>query len=146
MGVEMPPKIDRKETLRGRVSRMKPDDAIEHLLYLVEAHIPSPEAIDWWSLPGVHLTPKEKLLVLSLARYPGRLFTTEQLMVQLYGENMDNAPDDQIIRVFLSKLRKRLAPLGFVFETVHSLGYRLHVPANIEFPWSKKEEECSSSS
>lgn len=146
MGVEMVAKLRRKETLREVVGRMKPDDAIEHLLYLVEAFVPSEEEVLSWSLPGVHLTPIQKTLTLALARHPGRLFSTEQIMVQLYGENMDTAPDDKIVKVLLSHLRRKLTPLGFVFETVWGMGYRLHVPENVKFPWSKTEEECSSSS
>lgn len=41
--------------------------------------------------------------------------------------NPDNPTDKKIVDVVVCKLRKKLAPLGLILHTIHSLGYEMNV-------------------
>lgn len=142
-GVRLPRsrgKYSGARSLRQTIGDMKPAAAIEHLLGIIETYIPPLEEVCGWFLPGVRLTPLQTRLVLALARHPGRLFSTEQIMLKLYGDLNTDAPSPKIVQVLICKVRPLIAPLGFSIETVYGHGVRMHVPDGIEFPWNRKDD------
>ena len=71
----------------------------------------------------LHLTPREFDLLAHLAGSPGRIFTREQLLAQIWG--YDYAGDSRTVDVHVSWLRGKLrAPDGHdYFRTVRGVGY-----------------------
>jgi DNA-binding response OmpR family regulator len=70
------------------------------------------------------LTPREFALLLALAAHPGRVFTREQLLDRVWG---DEYYDDHVVDVHVGNLRKKLAedPAAPRFiDTVRGIGYR----------------------
>jgi DNA-binding response OmpR family regulator len=75
-------------------------------------------------LDGVELelTPKEYELLLLLTTYPGRAFSREFLLEKVWGYDYDGF--DRTIDTHITRLRKKLGPLGEKIVTVWSVGYR----------------------
>jgi len=78
---------------------------------------------------GLHLTGKESLMLLLFAASPGRTFSKEQILQNMYTEGIDDEPEVKIIDVFVCKLRRKLSEMHpdaekFI-ETVWGRGYRL---------------------
>lgn len=74
----------------------------------------------------VELTAREFALLLALANHPGRVFTRDQLLEQVWG---DSYYDDHVVDVHVGNLRKKLeADLAHprYIETVRGVGYRFH--------------------
>ncbi len=71
----------------------------------------------WWGGREVALTAKEFLLVEALARRRGRVLSKAQLARAAW----DDEPEDNVIEVHLSHLRRKLAPE--VIRTVRGVGY-----------------------
>jgi len=74
----------------------------------------------------LRLSPKEWELLGFLARRPGRVFTREILLEQVWGYSY--AGDRKTVDVHIRWLREKLAPfgpLGFEITTVRGTGYRL---------------------
>jgi DNA-binding response OmpR family regulator len=72
----------------------------------------------------VELTVKEFALLLTLARHPGRVFTREQLLEQVWG---DEYYDDHVVDVHIGNLRKKLeddVTHPRYIATVRGVGYR----------------------
>ena len=72
------------------------------------------------------LTPKEWDLLAYLAHHPGRVFTREILLEQVWGYNY--LGDRKTVDVHVRWLREKIAPfndLGFRIATVRGAGYRL---------------------
>ncbi len=70
----------------------------------------------------VELTHTEFLLVHFLAKRPGWVFTRNQIIDEVRGE--DYAVTDRSVDVFVAGLRKKLGPGGKLIETVRGVGYR----------------------
>lgn len=73
----------------------------------------------------VALTPLEYKLLVTLAAYPGRVFTRAQLLEQVWGDNYFG--DDHLVDVHIANLRKKLgddASVTQYIETVRGVGYR----------------------
>lgn len=75
-------------------------------------------------LDGVELdlTPKEYELIVLLATNPGRAFSREFLLQQLWGYDYDGF--DRTVDTHITRLRKKLGPLGEKIVTVWGVGYR----------------------
>jgi len=54
-----------------------------------------------------------------------RTLSKEQLSAALYSLLPGDEPEIKIIEVFVCKIRKKVAPLGFEIETVWGRGYRI---------------------
>lgn len=67
-------------------------------------------------------TPKEYELLGRFAALPGRAFSREYLLRQLWGYDFDGF--DHIVDSHMTRLRKKLGPLGEKIATVWSVGYR----------------------
>ncbi|MHA6481345.1 response regulator transcription factor [Paenibacillus sp. strain BS8-2] len=74
---------------------------------------------------SLSLPPKEFELLFRLASYPGKTFSREDLITQLWG--VDYEGDERTVDVHIKRLRDRFPEqrFGFRIETVRGLGYRL---------------------
>jgi len=70
----------------------------------------------------VSLTHTELKLLHFLARRPGWVFTRNQIIDEVHGDNY--AVTDRSVDVFVAGLRKKLGPSGKFIETVRGVGYR----------------------
>ena len=93
--------------------------------------------IDFWArqvrLAGatVSLTPTEFRLLAALARYPGRIFTRDELVARIFGPDYDGL--DRTVDVHVTNLRRKIEPRHeprYVL-TAHGLGYRLATPDDL---------------
>jgi DNA-binding response OmpR family regulator len=75
----------------------------------------------------VELTLKEYQLLLFLMRSPGRVFTREQLLDHVWGQ--DYYGGTRTVDVHIRRLRAKTEVAGDLFETVRGVGYRLVIPA-----------------
>jgi two-component system KDP operon response regulator KdpE len=74
----------------------------------------------------VHLTPREFRLLTALAAHPGRVFTHEQLLREVWGPG--NAHQHHYLRVYMAQLRQKLERDPSQPEFLHTetgVGYRL---------------------
>ncbi|WJH37582.1 response regulator transcription factor [Paenibacillus sp. CC-CFT747] len=73
------------------------------------------------------LPMKEFDLLSQLAHYPGRLFSREELIRLIWGEDYEG--DDRTVDVHIKRLRQRFAEYGddFSIVTVRGIGYKLEV-------------------
>jgi DNA-binding response OmpR family regulator len=76
----------------------------------------------------IHLTAKELAILELLMSNPGKLFSRERILSNVWGLNMD--PLTNVVDVYIGKLRKKidLDDGESMIETVRGLGYRLHLP------------------
>jgi two-component system phosphate regulon response regulator PhoB len=70
----------------------------------------------------VELTHTELRLLYFLAKRPGWVFTRNQIIDAVHGE--DYAVTDRSVDVFIAGVRKKLGPSGKYIETVRGVGYR----------------------
>jgi DNA-binding response OmpR family regulator len=70
----------------------------------------------------IELTPREYALVVLLTSHPGRAFSREFLLQQLWGYDYDGF--DRTVDTHITRLRKKLGPLGEKIVTVWGVGYR----------------------
>jgi DNA-binding response OmpR family regulator len=68
------------------------------------------------------LTPKEYELLLLFVANPGRAFSREFLLEKLWGYEYDGY--DRTVDTHITRLRKKLGPLGEHVDTVWGVGYR----------------------
>lgn len=54
------------------------------------------------------------------------LATPDAIMAALYGDRAGDTPDDQIISVFLHRMRRKLRPFGISIETAWGEGHLLN--------------------
>lgn len=73
----------------------------------------------------IDLTPKEYDLIVLLATHPGRAFSREFLLQQLWGYDYDGF--DRTVDTHITRLRKKLGALGEKIVTVWGVGYRFVV-------------------
>jgi two-component system KDP operon response regulator KdpE len=87
----------------------------------------------------VALTRNEWRLIEQLARSAGRVITREEVLTKAWGP--DFAHDGDYLRVWMSRLRRKLADAGAepdLIRTVSGVGYafglQIHAPAGNEAP------------
>jgi two-component system OmpR family response regulator len=70
---------------------------------------------------------KEFEVLFKLASYPGKTFSREQLIEQIWGFDYDG--DERTVDVHIKRLRERFpdSQFGFRITTIRGLGYRLEV-------------------
>ena len=75
------------------------------------------------------LPHKEFELLFKLASYPGRTFSREQLIEDIWG--YDFRGNDRTLDVHINRLRERFPEErhSFKITTIRGLGYRLDVPS-----------------
>jgi DNA-binding response OmpR family regulator len=72
---------------------------------------------------GVDLTAKEFGLLRRLMTRPGRVFSREQLLSEIWGANVHVTP--RTIDTHMKRLREKLAEAGPLISTVRGVGYRI---------------------
>ncbi len=70
----------------------------------------------------IDLTPKEYDLLVLLALHPGWVFKREILLQQIWGDSYEGF--DRTIDNHITRLRKKLGPVGEKIDTVWGVGYR----------------------
>lgn len=70
----------------------------------------------------VDLTPKEYDLLVLLVSHPGWVFKREVLLQQVWGDSYEGF--DRTIDNHITRLRKKLGPVGEKIDTVWGVGYR----------------------
>ncbi len=70
----------------------------------------------------IDLTPKEYDLLVLLTSHPGWVFKREVLLQQVWGDDYDGF--DRTIDNHITRLRKKLGPVGEKIDTVWGVGYR----------------------
>jgi DNA-binding response OmpR family regulator len=83
---------------------------------------------------NVHMTAKELAILELLLSNPGKLFSRERILSNVWGLNMD--PLTNLVDVYIGKLRKKIDQDGddSLIETVRGLGYRLDLPPGLSPP------------
>jgi len=76
----------------------------------------------WVAEEEVVLTAKEFQLLVSLMRRPGRVYSRDQLLDDVWGS--DITVTARTIDTHLKRLREKLGPAGPLIETVRGVGYR----------------------
>jgi len=71
------------------------------------------------------VTPKEFDLLVLLASHPGRAFSREFLLEQIWGYEYDGL--DRTVDTQITRLRKKLGPLSEKLVTVWGVGYRFMI-------------------
>jgi DNA-binding response OmpR family regulator len=82
------------------------------------------------TLDGVpmHLTRKEFELLTVLVSNPGRAFSREFLVERVWGSDFDGF--DRAVDTHVTRLRRKLGPLGDRIVTVWGVGYRFNPEAS----------------
>ena len=70
---------------------------------------------------------REISLLIALAEAKGKPVSKTRLLDQMYGAGSNT--DDQVVEVYVSRLRKRLAPYGVTFRVHRGIGYALATEA-----------------
>jgi DNA-binding response OmpR family regulator len=73
---------------------------------------------------AMHLTRKEFELLTVLVSNPGRAFSREFLVQRIWGTDFDGF--DRAVDTHVTRLRKKLGPLGDQIATVWGVGYRFN--------------------
>ncbi len=73
----------------------------------------------------IEVTPKEFDLLVLLASHPGRAFSREFLLEQIWGYEYDGL--DRTVDTQITRLRKKLGPLSEKLVTVWGVGYRFTI-------------------
>lgn len=73
----------------------------------------------------IHLTLKEYELLRLFVSNPGRVFTRDQLLASVWGD--DFLGETRTVDVHIGTLRAKLGERGRLIETVRGIGYRLEV-------------------
>ena len=76
-----------------------------------------------WGETTEHLPPKEFYLLFNLLNHPGKIFTRQELLEEIWGPDSDS--DSRNVDAHIKKLRKRFASNSdFDIMTVRGLGYK----------------------
>jgi two-component system OmpR family response regulator len=75
---------------------------------------------------AIGLPRKEFAVIEAMALAQGRVVTKSHLLDAMYGTGSD--VDEQVVEVYVSRLRKKLKPLGLDITAQRGLGYVLQVP------------------
>lgn len=81
----------------------------------------------FWGNRTIELPLKEFELLFKLANYPGKTFSREQLIEDIWGYDYEGT--DRTVDVHINRLRERFSDNGgsFKISTIRGLGYRLEV-------------------
>jgi DNA-binding response OmpR family regulator len=74
----------------------------------------------------IRLIPKEFAILETLMRYPNKVFSPEAIINRVW--QIGESPATDVVRTHIKNLRRKLGDDSLI-ETVHSVGYKLNVPA-----------------
>ena len=69
---------------------------------------------------GVHIAASEAAMLSLLLTRPR---ASKQDLLDSYKHHYGSTPDTKVVDVIICRLRKRIAPLGLVIDTIHGYGY-----------------------
>ena len=76
-----------------------------------------------WHNSEIQLRQKEFLLLQKLLAYPGKIFTRQTLMDEIWG--FDSETEPRTVDVHIKRIREKLAEIDvFEIQTIRGLGYR----------------------
>jgi two-component system alkaline phosphatase synthesis response regulator PhoP len=70
----------------------------------------------------IELTPREFDLLYTLAQQPGHVFTREELLRRVWGDDFDGI--DRVVDVHVGTLRRKLDDDANLIQTVRGVGYK----------------------
>lgn len=73
----------------------------------------------------IELTPIEFKILLMLTKTPGKVFSRDEILSHVWGENIHVYT--RSVDTHVSKLRKKIAPFSNYIQSVHGSGYRFHI-------------------
>ncbi len=111
--------------LRERAYDMKPAEAVDFLLGVLEGLTHRLPEMTLEPFPGLVLTKMEARLLHHLDLRDGKPCTKEALMAALYHSEPGDWPEVKLIDVFVCKLRAKLKETPFSIVTIWGVGYRL---------------------
>jgi two-component system phosphate regulon response regulator OmpR len=76
----------------------------------------------------VELTPIEFKILLLFAKAPGKVFSRDEILNQVWGESIHVYT--RSVDTHVSKLRKKITPYSNYIQSVHGSGYRFYVEKN----------------
>jgi DNA-binding response OmpR family regulator len=85
---------------------------------------------------AMDLTFKEFELLKFLAQHPGRVFTRDQLLSEVWG--YDYFGGTRTVDVHIRRLRSKLGDLDSLIGTVRHVGYRFNAPNDETIPVSQR--------
>jgi DNA-binding response OmpR family regulator len=123
-----PAELDARVRLAiGRLAEGKPDDPDAHLIRSGQVTIDEASYTARLGSRALDLTFKEFELLKYLAQHPGRVFTREQLLQEVWG--YDYFGGTRTVDVHVRRLRAKLgADHEALIGTVRNVGYRFVVP------------------
>jgi DNA-binding response OmpR family regulator len=76
----------------------------------------------------INLLPKEFALMEFLMRHPDQVFSSQDLLDEIWSKESENSPDT--VRVHITKLRAKIDTEGrpSLIRTIHRVGYKLETP------------------
>lgn len=77
---------------------------------------------------AIKLMPKEFALLEFFMRQPGKVFSQDELLDNIWGKEQEVPPDT--VRVHIAKLRNKIDEQGMdsIIKTIHRVGYKLEAP------------------
>lgn len=112
--------------IRDKVDDMKPLEAVDYLLGVVEELFPALAGIehqtDKW---GMTVSPSERLILCALVdAYPRWMSYGQLRSVIAQQGDPDNFPPRSLVKVHVCRIRQRLSKKRGVIETLWGRGYR----------------------
>ena len=100
-------------------------DILEHILEVGEIKMDRKNMVVTLNEDSVTMTAKEFAVLELLMTHPGRIFSRERILSNVWG--MDKDPLTNVVDVYMGKLRKKLncANNSATIETVRGMGYRI---------------------
>lgn len=104
-------------SLSSPCSQSAPDEAVDQVLIEADTGIVR-------AGQGVaSLSPMEMEIFARLAEVRPRMLTKDALFDWLYQLDEDGGPDPTILRIYMSKIRRKIRPLGLEIETIWGRGW-----------------------
>jgi DNA-binding response OmpR family regulator len=122
-------------SFRDQVQDMKPLDAVEWLLGIVEMLV-APAELDWNLCGGVKLENHERRIFRLLAARSPEGCHKDAIYAAMTADKADCYwPDVRIVQVKICTLRRKLIGTPFRIETLWGSGYRMIREPGAAWPW-----------
>lgn len=132
--------VKNMQQIRDVTSTMSSDDAVDYLMdclsYIFEDQYAESNILI--SL-GLELTRGERNILYALIKKTPELCTSEYLHVVYSGIN--NETNSNIVKVVISRIRKKIANEPFQILNIHGIGYRLVKDEGYNFPWEEEKND-----
>ena len=138
-GIMLPRKpIGTGRSHRDVVQDMKPLDAVEYLLEVIESLRPTDLAD--WTFPGAHFSPSEKRILRAIVKAAPRILTRDGAMDAIMAHRAgDDAPDPKLFDVFIFNIRRKLRGQPVKIVTHRGLGWTVETDPGFVWPWEAAE-------